>query len=304
MTPDAGFAGHTALVTGASRGIAAAIAKGLAQQGAKVAISYSARADAAAGHEGAADRLVAEIKASGGQAVAIESDIAEADAAARLVGDCERQIGAIDTLVLSASAQVNKVFWRQTPSDIATQLQVNITANIALLQAVLPRMQAEQYGRILTIGSVQEVAPGAEMPIYAMTKAALRNLVENLAVQCARDNVMINNIAPGLIQTDRNAFRRADSADWQEFIRSANPAGRAGQPEDVVRPALFLLAPDNSFTTGTTVYVAGAAQIARSSSEAASAVTGAVTGAATSATTSDTTGAAQPADSQTMPSAS
>lgn len=279
MTAETGFAGRTALVTGASRGIAAAIARGLAAAGARVAISYSEKADAAAGHAGAAEALVGEITQAGGQAVAIESDIAEPGAAERLIADCDREIGAIDTLVLSASAQVNKVFWRQTASDIATQLQVNVTANVALLQAVLPRMQAEQYGRILTIGSVQEVAPGAEMPIYAMTKAALRNLVENLAVQCARDNVMINNIAPGLIQTDRNAFRREDSAGWQEFIRSANPAGRAGRPEDVVRPALFLLAPDNSFTTGTTIYVAGAAQVARSSSDAACATSPALQGA-------------------------
>ena len=269
MTADTGFTGRTALVTGASRGIAAAIAKGLADVGARVAISYSSKADAAAGHEGAAEALVASITKAGGHATAIECDISEPDAAKRLVAECKDVLGAIDTLVLSASAQVNKVFWRQTASDISTQLQVNISANVALLQALLPRMQAEQYGRILTIGSVQEVAPGAEMPIYAMTKAALRNLVENLAVQCARDNVMINNIAPGLIQTDRNAFRRADQAEWQEFVRSANPAGRAGEPADVVRPALFLLAPENKFTTGTTIYVAGAAQVARSSSDAA-----------------------------------
>jgi NAD(P)-dependent dehydrogenase (short-subunit alcohol dehydrogenase family) len=165
--------------------------------------------------------------------------------------------------VLSASAQINKPFWRQTSSDIATQLQVNISANIALLQAILPAMQADGYGRILTIGSVQEVAPSSEMPIYAMTKAALRNLVENLAVQCASENVMINNIAPGLIQTDRNAFRREDRASWEEFARSANPARRAGTPEDIVTPALFLLAPGNTFTSGTTLYVAGAAQIAQ-----------------------------------------
>ncbi|WP_341213075.1 SDR family oxidoreductase [uncultured Limimaricola sp.] len=269
MTADTGFAGRTALVTGASRGIAAAIARGLAAAGARVAISYCARADAAAGQEGAAERLVAEIGQDGGHAIAIESDIAAPGAAERLVAECERRLGAIDTLVLSASAQINKVFWRQTSSDIATQLQVNVTANIALLQAVLPRMEAEQYGRILTIGSVQEVAPSPEMPIYAMTKAALRNLVENLAVQCAKDNVMINNIAPGLIQTDRNAFRREDRAEWQAFTRSANPAGRAGQPRDVVKPALFLLAPDNTFTTGTTIYVAGAAQVARPGSDAA-----------------------------------
>jgi NAD(P)-dependent dehydrogenase (short-subunit alcohol dehydrogenase family) len=269
MTADKGFTGRTALVTGASRGIAAAIARGLADAGARVVISYSARADEASGHAGAADRLVEEIIKSGGHALAIESDIAQPGAAERLIAECDLQIGRIDTLVLSASAQINKVFWRQTPTDISTQLQVNVIANTALLQAVLPSMQAEQYGRILTIGSVQEVAPSPEMPIYAMTKAAMRNLVENLAVQCASDNVMINNIAPGLIQTDRNAFRRENSESWQEFARSANPAGRAGKPDDVVKPALFLLDPDNTFTTGTTVYVAGAAHIARPGSDAA-----------------------------------
>ncbi|OSP56379.1 SDR family NAD(P)-dependent oxidoreductase [Pseudoruegeria sp. SK021] len=269
MIADNAFSGRTSLVTGASRGIAAAIALGLAKAGSRVAISYSARADEMAGHAGAADRLVEQITASGGTAVAIESDIAQAGAAQALVAECERRLGALDTLVLSASAQINKAFWRQTPTDIAVQLQVNITANIALLQAVLPSMQAEGYGRIVTIGSVQEVAPSPEMPIYAMTKAALRNLIENLAVQCASDNVMINNIAPGLIQTDRNAFRREDRNSWEEFIRSANPAGRAGVPDDIVKPALFLLAPDNTFTTGSTVYVAGAAQIARPGSDAA-----------------------------------
>lgn len=269
MTPEKAFSGKTALVTGASRGIAAAIAKGLAEAGARVAISYSARADDAAGHAGAADRLVAEICDAGGNAIAVESDISKPGAAERLVAECGRRLGALDTVVLSASAQINKAFWRQTPSDIATQLQVNITANIAVLQAVLPAMQAEGYGRILTIGSVQEVAPSPEMPIYALTKAALRNLTENLAVQCASDNVMINNIAPGLIQTDRNAFRRDDASSWTEFARSANPAGRAGHPEDIVKPALFLLAPDNTFTTGTTIYVDGAAHIARPGSDAA-----------------------------------
>jgi NAD(P)-dependent dehydrogenase (short-subunit alcohol dehydrogenase family) len=231
--------------------------------GAKVAISYSAKADAAAGHAGAADRLVDDIVAAGGHAVALESDIAEPNAATRLIEACRGLIGTPDTVVLSASAQINKPFWRQTPSDIAVQLQVNISSNIALLQAILPAMQADGYGRILTIGSVQEIAPSSEMPIYAMTKAALRNLVENLAVQCASDNVIINNIAPGLIQTDRNAFRREDRASWEEFARSANPARRAGIPEDIVKPALFLLAPDNTFTSGTTIYVAGAAQIAQ-----------------------------------------
>ena len=107
MTADTGFSGRTALVTGASRGIAAAIARGLAEAGAQVAISYSARVDELSGHAGAADRLVAEINEAGGSALAIESDIAEPGAADRLVRECDRRLGPIDTLVLSASAQIN-----------------------------------------------------------------------------------------------------------------------------------------------------------------------------------------------------
>ena len=99
MTAETGFTGRTALVTGASRGIAAAIAGGLAAAGARVVISYSAKADAAAGHAGAAEALVAEITQAGGQAMAIESDIAEPGAPERLIADCAREIGVIDTLV-------------------------------------------------------------------------------------------------------------------------------------------------------------------------------------------------------------
>ena len=128
-------------------------------------------------------------------------------------------------------------------------------------QALIPDMDANCYGLILTIGSIQEVAPGGEMPIYAMTKAAMKNLVESLSQQGARHGIIVNNIAPGLIATDRNAFRRADAEDWNRVQERANPVGRAGRPEDLTALALNLLSPANTFTTGATVYATGGAHI-------------------------------------------
>jgi NAD(P)-dependent dehydrogenase (short-subunit alcohol dehydrogenase family) len=115
----------------------------------------------------------------------------------------------------------------------------NLVSNIQLLQRLIPPMRDAGWGRIISIGSVQEISPSGEMPVYAMSKAAQENLVRNLAVQNARYGITVNNIAPGLVQTDRNAFRRKDPAAWEAIAKGANPMGRAGQPEDIAGAALF-----------------------------------------------------------------
>lgn len=255
------FTGRKALVTGGSRGIAAELSRALAQRGAVVAVNFSAAADGRIGKESAAEQLVAEIRAAGGQAVAVEQDLMYEDAGRQLVEKAAAAIGKIDTLLLSASIQHHTPFLRQTSADVTDQMRINILSNIELLQATLPAMVTTGYGRILTIGSIQEVSPTAEMPIYSMTKAAMKNLVENLAMQAAGQGVMVNNIAPGLIETDRNAFRRENMKDWEDMQRSANPVGRAGHPADLTALAMHLLSPSNTFTTGATIYATGGSHI-------------------------------------------
>lgn len=254
------LSGRTAYVTGGSRGIAAAIATALARNGARVAFNFSPEADAAAGKAQAAEQLLAELGAEGSAIPADMSDPAAARAAAEAALD---RLGQTDILVLSASVQVHRPILEMSMDDIDRQLRMNIAANIATLQAVVPRMRRNGYGRIISIGSVQEQAPSQEMPVYSMTKSALENLVRNLAVDNAPHGITANNIAPGLIETDRNAFRRADMAGWNRLVRNANPMGRAGQPENVVGAALFLASEAASFVTGTTIHVTGGSHIAR-----------------------------------------
>jgi NAD(P)-dependent dehydrogenase (short-subunit alcohol dehydrogenase family) len=257
------LSGLKAYVTGGSRGIAAALVRAFATSGADIAFSYAPEADAAAGKPGAAKELAREVEAMGQRAFAIEADMS-VPAAGRIAAlAAETALGGMDIVVLSASVQVHQPFLAMPPADTERQLRVNLTSNIDALQALLPGMRARRFGRVISIGSVQEAAPSAEMPIYAMTKAALENLVRNLAAENAPHGVTVNNIAPGLVETDRNAFRRQDSEGWQRLARAANPMRRAGQPQDIVGPALFLASHSASFVTGATLYATGGAHIPR-----------------------------------------
>ncbi len=253
--------GRRVLVTGGSRGIAAEIVRMCARSGASVAVNHSAAADQRAGHPDAASDLVAELRAEGAEVEAIEADLLDPNGPAELVERALDRFGTIDIAVLSAALQINKRFLEQTQSDVELQLRLNITANIRILQGLIPAMRASGWGRIVTIGSVQEVAPSAQMPVYAMTKAALENLVRNLAVENAPYGITVNNVAPGLVQTDRNARLRNDMAVWREFSANANPLGRAGLPGDIAGVVVFLASDAAAFITGATIYATGGSHI-------------------------------------------
>jgi NAD(P)-dependent dehydrogenase (short-subunit alcohol dehydrogenase family) len=254
------FAGRRVLVTGASRGIAAAIAEGLAMAGAQVVVNHSPSADAAAGQADAGEELAARIRSSGGRIELVPVDLVATGAGGALAAAATAR-GPIDSLVLSASTQVHVPFLRHEAQDVARQIQLNVVANIELLQALLPGMIAARFGRVLSIGSVQEVAPSPEMPIYSMTKAAMKNLIENLAASHAVDGVTFNSLSPGLVRTDRNAFRRADPGEWARAQALANPLGRAADVQEMVPPALFLLSREAAFVTGATLYATGGGHI-------------------------------------------
>lgn len=264
-----GFSGRTILVTGASRGIAAAIALALGEAGGEVLLHHSAEVDARAGFPDSAAELAARINKSAGSAHLIDADLTRPGAGSELAHAVLAGCGAIDSVVLSASIQIHKPFLLQSSEEIERQIRLNILANIEILQLLVPGMVQRGFGRVLTIGSIQETAPSAEMPIYSLTKAALRNLVENLAVQAGGAGITINNLAPGLIATDRNAFRRNNPDEWQRISSRANPVGRAGTPEDMVAPALYFLSADTSFVTGATLYATGGAHVRQNSADGA-----------------------------------
>jgi len=130
-----------------------------------------------------------------------------------------------------------------------------------LLKAVVPGMVKRRFGRVVTIGSIVQAAPLPTLPIYAAMKAAHDNLIRGLACRWAAHGVTLNNVSPGLVRTERNAWRRAPGGGWEEFARAASYARRAGEPEEVACAVAMFCAPGASFITGENLYVAGGAQI-------------------------------------------
>lgn len=244
-----GLKGRTALVTGSSRGIGAAIAEGLAGAGAHV-ILHGVK-------PGATIAVRKRIADGGGLAQELAGDLSEPGAGRDLVERAET-VAPVDILVINASAQINAVLSELNPDDLAFQLAVNLGSTVDMLQTVLPRMASRKWGRVVSIGSVNQLRPKGIVTAYAATKAAQHNLIQSQARDYAKDNVLLNTLAPGLVDTDRNAHRRdEDPEGWAEYVRTLNWMGRAGQPEEMVGAAIFLSSQACSFMTGESIFLTG-----------------------------------------------
>ena len=251
-----------ALVTGGSVSIGRAIAIALAEVGADVAVQSEPGADAAFGLPGAAADTVASVKRLGRRAGAVAADFARAGEARRTVADAAGLLGGpVDILVVCASVQSRADFLADGPDDVARQVSVNLLSTVELLQAALPSMLAAGWGRVLSIGSVNATRPDPQLAIYAALKAAQRNLVVNLARQHAARGVTINTLSPGLVETERNRWRRQDEAEWAAIQAAANPMARAGTPEEMAGAALLLCSDAGSFITGADLQATGGAHL-------------------------------------------
>ncbi len=250
--------GRRAFITGGSLSIGRSLALGFADQGADVAIHYSATADTAFGQPDAAQQTLAAVTACGVRGCLVESDLAQPGTARRTVAEAAAKLGDIDILVVCASVQSRVAFLDISSDDMRRQFDINFRATVELLQATLPPMKAQGWGRILTIGSINQVRPEPELAIYAALKSAQHNLCINLARQYAPFNVMINNLSPGLVATERNRWRRQDAQAWRDIqARSAAPIGRAAEPNEMVGAALLLCSDAASYIAGTDVMVTG-----------------------------------------------
>lgn len=244
------LSGRTALVTGSSRGIGAAIAKGLADAGASVIVHGQSKEATAATCDA--------IRAEGGTAFSIGADLAAPNAGNDLIEQALGFTNRLDILVINASAQVNATLDELTCADLDLQLAVNLRSTLAMLQAVLPGMSAQKWGRIVSIGSINQSRPKSIVTAYAATKAAQHNIVQSQARDYAKHNVLLNTLAPGLIDTDRNAERKhADPEGWLRYAAELNWMGRAGTAEEMVGAALFLASDACSFMTGETIVLSG-----------------------------------------------
>ena len=241
--------GRTALVTGSSRGIGRAIAMLLGEAGAQIrfhASKPSARLD---------DTL-AEAKGKGIDCDSVAADLSTPEGIETIV----QTVRETDILILNASVQAYQTLTEFDPEEFAREFNTNVRSSFALVKAFLPGMAKRGFGRIITIGSVNQWKQSPRLCIYASTKSAQVNMIMNCARSYAKFGVTANNIAPGVIATDRNKAALDDPA-MAEMIMKQIPAARFGTAEDCAGLALLLCSEAGSYITGADIPVAGGMQL-------------------------------------------
>ena len=247
------LAGHTALVTGSSRGIGREIALTLAQAGAAVILHGSRPSEAL-------ERAAAEVRGSDARVESVAADLCRADGAGRLAGACRKAGLEPDILVLNASVQEYVKLEEYDNAEFQREFQANVGSAFELIRQFSPAMRRNRWGRIVTIGSINQMRPAARLSIYSATKAALLNLTRNCARELAPYGITVNNIAPGVILTDRNATALRDQ-NLKEAILARIPAGRFATPEEIAGTALLLCGNAAAYLTGAEIPVAGGMQL-------------------------------------------
>jgi 3-oxoacyl-[acyl-carrier protein] reductase len=241
------LAGKRALVTGASRGIGAAIALALADRGADVAITYERSAERAA-------EIVRAIEAKGRRAIAIQADSADASAVKRSVDDAAERLGGLDILVNNAGIARGGPFAEMSLADIDAILDVNVRSVVLASQATIPHLT--EGGRIISIGScLGERVPFPGVTVYSMSKSALLSFTRGLARELGPRGVTVNLVQPGSTDTDMNPADGAQS----DMQRAMTALGHYGKPDDIAAAVAFLASPVARQITGTTITVDGGA---------------------------------------------
>ena len=237
--------GKRALVTGSSRGIGRAIAILLAKCGAEVIVH-------GAGNMNKAQETVDIITANGGKATPYICDLCDREKVKNIIND----IGNVDILVLNASMQIKKQWETITTEDFDKQVNCNFLASMLLIQSAVPYMREQKWGRIVTIGSVQEAKPHPDMLVYSGTKAAQTNMVQSLSLQLASDGITVNNVAPGVIYTDRNVEALSDP-EYAAKVTASIPVGFYGEPKDCAPMVALLCSDEGRYVTGQNIFVDG-----------------------------------------------
>lgn len=237
--------GKKALVTGSARGIGRAIAIKLAECGAEVVVH-------GAGNIAKANETAEIIKSNGGKASVHMCDLSNPENVKGFIG----KIGNVDILVLNASMQIKKKWEDITLDDFHTQINCNLLASMLLIQEAVPYMRSKKWGRILTVGSVQEAKPHPDMLVYSAAKAAQTNMVKSLSLQLATDGITVNNLAPGVIYTDRNVEALSDP-DYAAKVTASIPVGFYGTPADCAPTAALLCSDEGRYITGQNIFVDG-----------------------------------------------
>ena len=240
--------GKVALVTGASKGIGAAIAKELAAQGASVAVNYS-------GSKDAAEKVVAEIKKAGGKAIAVQANVADPDSIGPLVSKVVKEFGPISILVNNAGIYEFGPLEQITPDHFHRQFNLNVLGLLLVTQAAVKQF-SPAGGSIINISSV--VADGsANAAVYSATKGAVDTISSSLAQELGPKKIRVNSLNPGLIETEGVHAAGFIGSEFQKLAESRTPFGRIGQPQDIATAAALLASDDSGWINGQAIHAAG-----------------------------------------------
>ncbi|MDZ4288408.1 MAG: glucose 1-dehydrogenase [Prosthecobacter sp.] len=243
------LSGKVAVVTGASKGIGAAIAKHLAAEGAAVVVNY------ASSKEGA-DRIVAEITAAGGRAVAIQANVSKQAEIDRLFAEAKTAFGRLDILVNNAG------IFEFSPLEGVTEDHFHRQFNLNVLGLLLTTQRAVEYfdatgGSIINISSVVSVSPAPGASVYSATKGAVDAITKSLSKELGARKIRVNSLNPGMIETEGVHAAGFLGTDFHKQIIAETPLGRIGQPDDIGPVAVFLASSDSGWISGETLLVSG-----------------------------------------------
>ena len=237
-----------AVVTGASKGIGAAIAKRLAAEGASVVVNYSTSKEGA-------ERVVNEIVKDGGKAVAVQANVSKKAEITRLFDETKKAYGKLDILVNNAG------IYEFSPLDDITEEHFHKQFNLNVLGLILASQEAARHfngeGSIINISSVASNAAPANASVYSATKAAVDAVTRSLAKELGPRKIRVNAINPGMVETEGVVSSGISESDFRRTVEAQTPAGRIGQPDDISPAAVFLASSEASWITGETLQISG-----------------------------------------------
>ncbi len=243
--------GKVAVVTGASKGIGASIAKHLAAEGAAVVVNY-------ASSKSGADRVVADITGKGGKAIAVQADVARQADIRRLFAESKKAFGRLDILVNNAGIYEFAPLEAVTPEFFHKQFDLNVLGLILATQEAVKHF-GPAGGSIVNISSVVSTSAPPNTSVYSATKAAVDAVTRSLAKELGPRKIRVNSINPGMVETEgtTSAGITADESGLRKQVEAQTPLGRIGQPQDIGPAAVFLASGDSGWITGETLHIAG-----------------------------------------------
>ena len=236
------LAGRVALVTGGSRGIGAAVCRAYGREGARVVVNYQRAAEQAY-------QVVSDIQAAGGEAIAVQADVAQATDVVRMVATAREQFGSIDILVANAAVYPRAPWDQLDEAQWDRVMAVNLKGAMLCVQQVCPDMRVRGYGKIITVSSVTAELGWGPYLHYVTTKAGLIGFTRSLAREVGKAGIRVNCIMPGAIQTEQELADFPDQATLATFLAERQCLPQRGVPEDLVGAFLFLASAESDFIT-------------------------------------------------------